>query len=338
MTDKKEEKKDEKEEEKKYKKEKISRILNFYERFNQGEVIVKSKEVERFNVNEKTIQRDIETLRCYFDETSLGKRHIKYDRKINGYKINNKLGYEFGDRDIFVLLKIVLESRAFTKEEMNRIINILKGLSEDKNKIEKMISNDQFNYMPPKHNRNIIDFIWNVNYSIRIHREVKVKYRRQDNKVKEYYIRPLGLVFSEYYFYVIGEIVGRENNHSIVFRVDRFEEYEITDNKFIPYEEKLKEGEFSKRIQFMYTGELMSIQFKFWGDSLEAILDRLPTATVVEERYDDGKKVALINAEVYGEGVKRWLLSQKEFLEVVRPESYRNEIKETIRKMYELYK
>lgn len=320
------------------KKSKVARILDIYERFNEGEIIIKSKEAERFNVDAKTIQRDIDELRFYFDQANLGNKSIEYDRKINGYKISSKLGYDFGDRDILVISKILLESRAFTKEEMDRILNILKALSKDKDKIEKMISNDKFNYTAPRHNRNIIDFIWDINYSIRMHREVKVKYRRQDDNIKEYYIRPLGLVFNEYYFYVIGEIVGRENKNSIVFRVDRFVEYKITEKKFMPYEDKLKEGEFSKRIQFMYTGELMSIQFKFWGDSLEAVLDRLPTATVIEEYYEDGKKIALINAEVYGEGVKRWLLSQKEFLEVVRPESYRNEIKETIRRMYELYK
>ena len=318
-----------------FKSEKVRRILSIYERLNKGESIIKSKEARRFNVDPKSIQRDIDDLRNYFEESN---NNIIYDRKLRSYRISKKIGYNFADRDIYVLSKILLESRAFTKMEMDRILEILHALSEDKNKIEKMISNDRFNYTPPKHNRNIIDFIWDVNYSIRMHREVKVKYRRQDNSVREYNIRPLGLVFNEYYFYVIGEIVGKESNYSIVFRVDRFEEYKITETKFIPYEGKLKEGEFSKRIQFMYTGELISIQFKFWGDSLEAVLDRLPTAKVIEEFYDNGKKVVLIKAEVYGEGVKRWILSQKEYLEVVRPESYRNDIKETIRKMYELYK
>lgn len=318
-----------------FKGDKVNRVLNIYERLNKGEIIVKSKEAERFNVDPKTIQRDIDDLRSYFEEYN--DNYVVYDRKLKGYKIEKKMGYSFADRDIYVLSKILLESRAFSKEEMNRVINILEALGEDQNKLQKMLSNDKFNYTPPKHNRNIIDFIWNVNYSIRMHREVKVRYRRQDNKVKEYYIRPLGLVFNEYYFYLIGEVKGKESNHCIVFRIDRFEEYIVTENKFTAYEDKLKEGEFSKRIQFMYTGELISIQFKFWGDSLEAVLDRLPTAKVIEEAYDNGKKVVLIKAEVYGEGVKRWLLSQKEFLEVVRPESYRNDIKETIKRMYENY-
>jgi hypothetical protein len=92
--------------------------------------------------------------------------------------------------------------------------------------------------------------------------------------------------------------------------------------------DRFKEGEFRKRVQFMYTGELKKITFKFWGASLEAILDRLPTAKVVSQ---SGKE-SIIEAEVYGEGVKRWLLSQCEYLEVLKPQSYRDEMRETIHK------
>ena len=77
----------------------------------------------------------------------------------------------------------------------------------------------------------------------------------------------------------------------------------------------------------MYTGELISIQFKFWGSSLEAILDRLPTAKIIDQYQEEGKTITVLAAEVYGEGIKRWLLSQKEFVEVIRPESYRRDMK-----------
>ena len=79
----------------------------------------------------------------------------------------------------------------------------------------------------------------------------------------------------------------------------------------------------------MYTGPLTTITFEFSGDSLEAVLDRLPTAVVTGSR--NGKTI--VKAEVFGEGVRRWLLSQKEFLTVLSPQSYRKEIAETIRQM-----
>ena len=43
----------------------------------------------------------------------------------------------------------------------------------------------------------------------------------------------------------------------------------------IPYRDRFKEGEFRKRIQFMYGGRLRSIRFIYKGSSVEAVLDRL---------------------------------------------------------------
>ena len=83
----------------------------------------------------------------------------------------------------------------------------------------------------------------------------------------------------------------------------------------------------------MYKGELTHIQFKFWGDSLEVVLDRIETAEIIG---CDGDK-AIIEGEVYSKGVIMWLLSQMEFLEVIRPESLRQKMKEKIEKMYKLY-
>ena len=84
----------------------------------------------------------------------------------------------------------------------------------------------------------------------------------------------------------------------------------------------------------MYKGDLTHIQFKFWGASLEAVLDRIPTAEIIGW---DGEK-AIIEGEVYSKGAIMWLLSQMEFLEVIRPESLRQEMKNKIERMYNIYR
>ncbi|SFC99801.1 helix-turn-helix transcriptional regulator [Clostridium uliginosum] len=319
---------------------KTYRMLNLYERLNKGDSKSKKDLSELYSVDEKTIQRDIKELKNYLEEDKKKPRTIIYNKNTKKYEMINCEGFKFADKDIFTLSKIILESRAFSKQEMDRILNILNSQCEDNGLLKKIISNERFNYVPPKHNKNIIDFIWEISISIQKQKKVQVKYERQDGKIKEYILKPLGLVFSEFYFYLVGEIEGKNENHSIVFRVDRFEKYNIMQGEkstfSMPYKDRFEEGEFHKRIQFMYTGELIKIQFKFWGHSLEAILDRLPTSKVIG--YDEKDNKPIIEAEVYGEGVKRWLLSQKECLEVIRPEEYREEIKETIRKMYEIYK
>lgn len=320
-------------------KDKIFRILNMYEKFNKGESLDKSFMAEElYNVNERTIRRDIEELNEYFENNDKSKyiREIIKDKKTNRYEMINKSGFKFNDKDVYALSKIILESRAFSKKDMERILNILIYQCDDNTTLQKIISNEKFNYVPPKHNKSIIDVIWKISISIQNKNIVDVEYTRQDGTTKKYQLNPLGLVFSEYYFYLIAEFTWSEKHNSVVFRVDRLKKYNITNDKFKTEERsRFEESEFHKRIQFMYTGELINIKFKFWGDSLEAILDRLPTAQIL--RYDKKDNRPILKAQVYGEGVKRWILSQKEFLEVLEPESYRKDIKETIKRMYAIY-
>lgn len=73
----------------------------------------------------------------------------------------------------------------------------------------------------------------------------------------------------------------------------------------------------------MYAGKLLSIKLKYYGDNPEPVLDRLPTARVVEQ-YEHK---CTIEAEVYGKGCLMWLLSQGDKVEILRPESLREEMK-----------
>ena len=63
----------------------------------------------------------------------------------------------------------------------------------------------------------------------------------------------------------------------------------------------------------MYGGKLQKVKFKYKGTSVEAVLDRLPTAKILEEK--DG--VYTISAEVFGKGINMWLRSQGENVEVM---------------------
>ena len=64
----------------------------------------------------------------------------------------------------------------------------------------------------------------------------------------------------------------------------------------------------------MYAGELRRVTFDYSGTSVEAVLDRLPTAEILSEK--DG--VYRITAEVYGNGIDMWLRSQGEVVKVIK--------------------
>ena len=63
----------------------------------------------------------------------------------------------------------------------------------------------------------------------------------------------------------------------------------------------------------MYGGKLRRIRFKYSGCSIEAVLDKLPTAKILSE--EDG--VYVVSAEVFGDGIDMWLRSQGENIKVL---------------------
>ena len=61
----------------------------------------------------------------------------------------------------------------------------------------------------------------------------------------------------------------------------------------------------------MYGGKLETIKFHYTGPSIEAVLDRLPTAEILEQD-DEGWT---ISAEVFGKGIDMWLNSQGQYID-----------------------
>lgn len=83
----------------------------------------------------------------------------------------------------------------------------------------------------------------------------------------------------------------------------------------------------------MYPGRLQSIRFRYTGASVDAILDRLPTAKVLSK----DEEAFIVEAEVYGKGIVMWLLSQGDRVDVLAPESLRLTMKETLLRILEKY-
>ena len=62
-------------------KSKNYRTINMYVRFCEGKTINKTEEAQRFGVDERSIQRDIDDIRAFLDERRIGSKDtIEYDR------------------------------------------------------------------------------------------------------------------------------------------------------------------------------------------------------------------------------------------------------------------
>lgn len=328
------------------------RVLDLYVRLCEGKTIIKSVEAERYGVNERSIQRDIDDIRAYLEnrkaDSGSEQRSVIYSRSKKGFVMEGNEAALMTNSEILAVSKILLESRAFTRAEIFPLLDkLIAGCVPLKNMklVTDLIANERFHYVELLHKKPLNDKLWDLGTAVKECRLVEITYRKaghQDfvNRIVE----PVAILFSEYYFYLVAYIIDENAgvqkptqvyDYPAIYRVDRLQDFHILPEKFnIPYSERFEEGEFRKRVQFMYGGELMKIQLRYTGHAVENLLDRLPMAEIKQQ----DERGCILNVEVFGEGIMMWLLGLGEHVEVLKPESLRQKIKEKIGKMAELYR
>jgi hypothetical protein len=303
--------------------DKIERVLGIYTKLMNSNIVSKAEEAVNYGVNERSIQRDIDDIRNYL-EADAGKvgciNSIIYDRIGKGYRLEQIYKMKLSNSEVLALCKILLDSRAFTKKEMTEMLDKLISCCVPKANqqlVNDLISNEAFHYVEPKHKTKFVDTMWDIGQAIRGCNYIEVDYTRmKDKAVVKRKLKPVAIMFSEYYFYLTA-FIDDENvwkdfdviNDSFptIYRIDRIKNLRVLDEKFhIPYSSRFEEGEFRKRIQFMYGGKLQKVKFQYSGTDIDAVLDRLPTAQILSE--EDG--IYTVSAEVFGKGIDMWLKSQ----------------------------
>ena len=310
--------------------DKSSRLLKIYSKLVKGYIVNKREEADNFNVDERTIQRDIASIKDYMcsDMASNGIiNSIVYDKEAGGYRMESSYQGTLSNSETLAVCKILLDSRAFPKDEMQAILDKLISCcvpKENRQPVKELIGNEEHHYIELRHKTNFLDTLWDLGQAIRNCKYVDLEYRRtKDKTVVKRKVKPVGIMFSEYYFYITAFIDDKEvcENFDVIndafptiYRVDRIVSYNVLEDRFkMPYKDRFEEGEFRKRIQFMYGGKINRIRFEYTGSDVDAILDRLPTAKIESEK--DGKYI--IRAEVFGKGIDMWLRSQGENVKVI---------------------
>lgn len=313
------------------------RILSIYQLLRDGKKLSKKELALQYSVSEKTIQRDFSEVKSFLQSLGQGE-DLVFDKKQNLYILQQKEPSYLLAEEILAISKIILEARAIPKSEMHRILEKLISFASEENKplIESILHNEKQLYVELKQNSSALRYIWEIATAIHQKQEIEIYYKKELNPVAtRHHLQPVGLLFSEFYFYLIAYKSSMENDYPIIYRIDRITSMNTCTTHFkVKYSERFEEGEFRKRVQFMYTGELLHITFYFKGASLQAVLDRIPTAQIIKQ---DSEKGTLLSAEIYGRGIQMWLLSQGDAIEVVSPPSFRQSMKTSIKKMLAKY-
>lgn len=319
-------------------------LLYMYNILKEGKIVRKQDILSKFKLNERTFYRYIEDIKNFVQspDSELIGEQVNLDKEKGGYTLEGNAEKNLSEKEVLAISKVLLESRGLVKDEIESIINkLLKCcVCEDKKDIKHIIGNELINYVSPRHEKKLLDNLWKISTAIKEQRILNIEYfklglngkLKKDACKKTLY--PQGLLFSEYYFYLIAFIKGKKYEYPTIYRVDRIKDLVVTEEKYkVEYSKRFQEGEFRKLIQFMQTGDLQKIRFRFTRASIEAILDRLPNAKVLKE----GKGEYIVETNMFGKGIKMWLLSQGEFVEVLEPKEFREDVKGSIDKMEQLY-
>lgn len=299
---------------------KSARLLELYTRLEQGEVLKKSDLAQEFHVTQRSIQRDVEDLRCFLAERHMD-REVIYDGRQRGYRMVSGNPRGLTNSEILAVCKILLESRSLPTKDMGGILDKLIDCAvpqESQKAVRELVANEKLHYIPPHHGRSVLPELWELGQAIRNQQIIEIEYERmKEPQAVRRRVQPVGIMFSEYYFYLTAFLEDKsdfenpDDLYPTIYRIDRIRSVKVLNEHFrVPYAKRFEEGEFRKRVQFMYGGRLEHIRFRYTGPSLEAVLDRLPTARVVSQDETGW----LISAEVFGKGIDMWLKSQGELV------------------------
>ena len=330
---------------KRVKTKKEERVMDIFLRLCEGKCLNKTELVHEYGIDERTFQRDISSLRNVLAEYAAREQSagmtVEYNRIRKGFVLEGG-NATMSNSEILAVSKILLESRAFTKREIGGILDkLIRGcaVKRDKDLVSELIASEKHHYVELRNQSCIQDTLWELGEHIRQHNVLKIIYEKQVNAKERVtrLIQPVAIQFSEYYFYLHAYIAEEENGeirrkyeHPAIFRIDRIISFREIGKRFREeYATRFMEGEFRKRTQFMYAGELRRVRLKYIGNSVDVILDRLPTAEIVAQKGNEYE----ISTEAYGKGLLMWLLSQGNAVEVLAPQSVREEMKTMLREM-----
>ncbi|WP_179394600.1 helix-turn-helix transcriptional regulator [Lacticaseibacillus absianus] len=289
---------------------------------------------KHFDVTERSIQRDISQLNALFDHEEIG-YEIQYDARAHAFALKTA-GVGLSSAELVVLIKILLASRALNAVEAKGLIAKLmqNALPSERRVINRVVQNEVFNYLPLHHDRPLTALVWQFSMIITRGQTVELTYRSRNDKQRTHTLAPKAIMFAEHYFYLIaGDLQCGEERF---YRLDRILSYRVQQGESPAngYAQRFPEGELRRYIPIMAAGPKVDVTFDFWGRP-DAALDWLPTARIVDR--DPAHRKVTIQATVYREAFKMWLLSQGNMAHLLAPAPLVEAIRQSVDELYALY-
>lgn len=309
------------------------RLLTIFLRLQAGERLSKVKLSKEFDVDPKTIQRDISRLKGILEEKRNLGLEIIFDTSDNTYRLMGKT--TFNKKDILVISKILLENRALNESELYSLIEGLLSLlsSEEQKEVNAIIGSERLNYKSLTNDKDRIDIIWVLSEAIRREQMLEIEYKAPLKDVKSHIIFPVSLYYDAHYFYLVAYHLKHEKYTT--FRVDRIETFSKSHIRKpqISYGYKYRDGDVRNQKVDAFEGTKIDVTLIYKGNA-EIVLDQFPEHKILSENYDE-IKVRITSQDT--PGLKRWILGQGEAVTLLSPPKLIEEIQKSLEKTLKNY-
>lgn len=169
------------------------RLLYMYSRLVDGKMLYKKEEAQRFGCSLRSIQRDIEDLRSFLHEQNEASglvQDLVYNQKLGAYQLVPPSRNLLSNEEVFATLKILLESRAFTKKELYPILDCCIPKTEQQ-RVSELIGNEKLLYVEPQHKDKFLKKMWELSGAVHEHLEIIINYRRTDGVLVQRRLQPV---------------------------------------------------------------------------------------------------------------------------------------------------
>jgi len=317
-------------------------ILNILRKYSDEEHKMSAAEIQRKIQEEYDVEIDTRTIRR---NIKLLKYKLEYDistREENGkgYYISRNPETDFEQGEIRAIIDTFSYANYIVPAVAKNIIKKCKNLQNiyenKKLKNYQIYANDS-----KTENMEVIKNIEDIAESIQNLNKIQFEYWKYDisNKLEKKIVStpkvaPYALVYNKQEFYLIGIKEGQENFY--YYRLDRIKNIKQLDEKRTVKKTTSEIKEFAESTVEMFGGPKEKVEAICSTILLDAVLDEFGKNITIEKLDNDDENFKLI-LDTNTMGFKMWAMRNIDCVEVIKPISLRNEIKEIIEKAKNRY-
>lgn len=303
--------------------------------FSATEIQLKIKEIYNVEIDTRTIRRNINLLK-YKLNYDISTR----DDNKKGYYLNRDPETDFEPGEIRAIIDNFSYANYIVPSVAKNIIKKCKNIQtvyeNDKIKDYQIYANDS-----KTENVEVIKNIEDISESIYQHKKVKLEYWKYviTNKLEKKIVStpivsPFAIVYNKQEFYLIGVKEGKNRFYN--YRLDRIKNIQILDNKITIKKKKSEIQDFAESSIEMFGGKKEEIEAICHIWLLDTIFDTFGRNVTIEKIPNDDKSFKLI-VDANPLGFRMWAMRNIDLVEVKKPKSLRNEMKEIIKNAEQKY-